>query len=212
MTEELRPSARRSGALWLAVVALVVVLAETVSATSIAVSNGESLSEVVESFAFTNLAIAVCFGGCGALLAWHRPRHPVGWLLAVSGALQGATGVAATVLLGAHTADDSSTLTWVAATVFSWAWPWSMGLGFFLALLYFPDGRLPSRRWWPVAVGIGLTGLVFVLSSGTDPASSEVGGRLSRTLVPGTPTTALAPCGARLPCSTWCAWSPSSLR
>lgn len=178
MTAEPRPPARGPVARWLAVVLLIVVLVETASAATIAARHGESLTEVVESFAFTNLAIAVCFGGCGALLAWHRPRHPVGWLLAMSGALQGATGVAATLLLGANTADESSTLTRVAATVFSWAWPWSMGLGFFLALLYFPDGRLPSRRWRPVAVGIGLTGFAFVLSSGTDPASSEVGGRL----------------------------------
>lgn len=178
MTDEPRPPARGPVARWLAVVLLALVLVETASATTIAAQRGESLAEVVESFAFTNLAIAVCFGGCGALLAWHRPRHPVGWLLAISGALQGATGVAATLLLGADTVDQPSSLTWVAATVFSWAWPWSMGLGFFLALLYFPDGQLPSRRWRPVAVGIGLTGLVFVLSSGTDPASSEVGGRL----------------------------------
>jgi signal transduction histidine kinase len=163
---------------WLAVTLLAVVLAEIASATTVAVRHGDSLSDVIESFAFTNFAIAISFGGSGALLAWHRPGHPVGWLLAVSGALQGATGVAAIVLLGADTAEGSSSLTLVSATVFSWAWPWSIGLGFFLALLYFPDGRLPSRRWRPVAGGIGLTGLAFVLSSGLDPASSEVGGRV----------------------------------
>jgi two-component system, NarL family, sensor kinase len=32
-------------------------------------------------------------------------------------------------------------------------WAWAPGLGLLLtfALLLFPDGRLPSPRWWPVA-------------------------------------------------------------
>jgi signal transduction histidine kinase len=157
---------------------LVVVLVEIVSASVVAAWSDQSFSDVTNSFAVTNLAIALCFGGCGALLAWHRPRHPVGWLFGLSGVLQGATGVAATVLLAVGAAGQLSASTRVAATVFSWAWPWSIGVGFLLALLFFPDGRLPSRRWRPVAVLIGLTGVAFVLSSGTDPASSLVGGRL----------------------------------
>jgi signal transduction histidine kinase len=178
MTADPRWVASARVARWLAVTLLVVVLVEMVGAITVAALAGETLTEVVGSFAITNLAIALSFGGCGALLAWHRPDHPVGWLLAVSGALQGATAVADTVLLAVDPADQPSSLTLLAATVFSWAWPWSVGLGFLLALLFFPDGRLPSRRWLPVAVVVGLTGFAFVLSSGTDPASSVVGGRL----------------------------------
>ncbi len=155
-----------------------VVLLEIVGATVVAVASGQTLTDLTDSFALTNLTIAFCFGGCGALLAWHRPRHPVGWLFAVSGALQGATGIAATVLLAVPPGDEVSSLTLVAATVFSWAWPWSIGVGFLLAMLFFPDGRLPSPRWRPVAVVIGSAGVAFVLSSGTDPASSVIDGRL----------------------------------
>ena len=163
---------------WLAAGLLVVIIVEVISAAVLAARDHQSFAEVTDSFALTNLAIAVGFGGCGALLAWHRPRHPVGWLFALSGVLQGATGVAATALVAGDPADRLSVSTRLAATVFSWAWPWSIGVGFLLGLLFFPDGRLPSRRWRPVAVVVGVTGVAFVLSSGTDPASSVIGGRL----------------------------------
>ncbi|MEO5610174.1 MAG: histidine kinase [Ornithinibacter sp.] len=178
MTVETRGHKREPTFRWLAATLLVVVLVEVVGATVVAVRNDQSFTDVTDAFALTNLAIAACFGGCGALLAWHRPRHPVGWLFALSGVLQGATGVAATALLAVGAADRLSPSTRVAATVFSWAWPWSIGVGFLLALLFFPDGRLPSRRWRPVAVVVVVTGVAFVLGSGTDPASSMVGGRL----------------------------------
>ena len=172
-----RPPVERPPVRWPAVLLLAAVLGETAGAAVLSASRGTSLGDMVGAFVITNLAIAVSFGGCGALLAWHRPRHPVGWLLAGSGVLQGATGVAGTLLLGADPADGSG-LSLLAATVFSWAWPWSMGLGLPLALLLFPDGRLPSRRWRPVGVAVGLVGLAFVVSVGIDPASSQVGGRL----------------------------------
>ncbi len=178
MTVQIRRNGREPVLSWLAATLLVLVVVEVVSATVVAARSSQSFTDVTNSFALTNLAIAVSFGGCGALLAWHRPHYPVGWLFGLSGVLQGATGVAATVLLAVGAADQLSASTRVAATVFSWAWPWSMGVGFLLALLFFPDGRLPSRRWRPVAVVIALTGVAFVLSSGTDPASSVIGGRL----------------------------------
>ncbi len=178
MTAKVRRHQREPDFRWLAAALLVVVVFEIVGATLVAVRNDQSFADVTNSFALTNLTIALGFGGCGALLAWHRPHHPVGWLFGLSGVLQGATGVAATVLLAVASADQASASTRLAATVFSWAWPWSIGVGFLLALLFFPDGRLPSLRWRPVAVAIGLSGVAFVLSSGTDPNSSLIGGRL----------------------------------
>ncbi len=44
----------------------------------------------------------------------------------------------------------------------SWLWIVVVGLGLVLLFLLFPDGRLPSRRWWPVvAVAIVATGLLI---------------------------------------------------
>ena len=37
-----------------------------------------------------------------------------------------------------------------------------------LLLLLFPDGHLPSRRWWPVAAGLLIVPLLFVIVAGMD--------------------------------------------
>ncbi|MGH3979761.1 MAG: sensor histidine kinase [Pseudonocardiaceae bacterium] len=70
------------------------------------------------------------------------PRHPVGRLMT-------AAGLAATVSLVG--------LSWGGFTPLIWLgqWPWWIGMGMvFLAILLFPDGRLPSPRWRPVAAVI----------------------------------------------------------
>jgi two-component system, NarL family, sensor kinase len=44
----------------------------------------------------------------------------------------------------------------------TWLWLVVVGLGLVLLLLLFPDGRLPSRRWWPaVALAVVATGLLI---------------------------------------------------
>jgi hypothetical protein len=50
----------------------------------------------------------------------------------------------------------ASELSWVAV----WAWVPGFTLFSTLGILLFPNGRLPSRRWWPV---VGLTVIAFVL-------------------------------------------------
>lgn len=43
----------------------------------------------------------------------------------------------------------------------SWLWIVVVGLGLPLLLLLFPDGRLPSRRWWPV-IALSVTATVLL--------------------------------------------------
>ena len=175
MTERRAGSAASGSALRLLVgLAVAVMVGELAGALVLAAEAGQP--SALRGFALINLAICAAFGTCGAVLGWLRPRHPVGWLLALSGCAQGATGIAG-VALAVGTAEgwSDSTLR-LSATIFSWGWPWSMGLGFFLALLLFPDGRLPGRRWGPVAVGLVTVGLLFVLRMGLDPSSSNFDG------------------------------------
>ena len=94
-----------------------------------------------------NAAQAAAFGLVGALIAARRPRHPIGWLLvggavlAGLGALAGRYGPAA-YWAAARAASLGLWATWLA----SWVRVPAGVLGM-LAVLLFPDGRLPSPRW-----------------------------------------------------------------
>ncbi len=48
----------------------------------------------------------------------------------------------------------------------SWLWIIVVGMGLVLLLLLFPDGRLPSPRWWPV-VALAITATVLLVSGYT---------------------------------------------
>lgn len=108
---------------------------------------------------------AVCFlvlPGLGALIVGRHPRNPLGWLLIAIGSSIAvwiaADGWALHTLL---VAPGALPLGIEAAWLANWIWAagWSATAALFLL---FPDGRLPSARWRPVAwLGAG-TGLVAV--------------------------------------------------
>ena len=105
-----------------------------------------------------NNAVGIVFIGAfatvGALLAWKRPKNPIGWLLS-------AIGLAfAVAVFGVFLAQFPRMLTlasWLGFLYFL-----GFGLCVFVVLL-FPTGELPSRRWRPVAwaAGAGLAGWVL---------------------------------------------------
>src|SRR5579859_7827883 len=109
-------------------------------------------------------AVVVVFVGSfatvGALLAWKRPGNPIGWLLSGSG-LAYAAGAADILLLHFH-----RTLT--LASWLGWTFLLGIGLCVFVVLL-FPTGRLPSRRWRPVAWAAGAGPAGWVLGAAFAP-------------------------------------------
>ncbi|MFY1696704.1 sensor histidine kinase [Solwaraspora sp. WMMA2101] len=84
-------------------------------------------------------AVAAAFTALGALVLAGVPAHPVGRLMLAAGALS-------TVELVALSWSSWLPAAWTA----QWLW-WPPYTLVFLALLLFPDGRLPGRRWWAVA-------------------------------------------------------------
>ncbi|NIK58260.1 sensor histidine kinase [Kribbella shirazensis] len=148
------------------------VIAEVVVAVAYGVSAGWGWQELVDSFVMTNSLMALTFSLCGAVIAWHRPANPIGWLFLADG-IGHATTPFANVL--AH-ATDSQLAQQVLVTVSLAAWPWSIGLFLPLALLLFPNGRLVSPRWRWAAIGIVVTSPLFVLemAGGGEPVSPDL--------------------------------------
>ena len=133
------------------------VIAWSVLALSVAVGAAGALlatSDLAAAFESGGLTFSIpslAFCAVGALVASRLPRNPVGWLIlafgfasvlslfgehyARVGLSRGETLPAAEIVLGA-------------LSLFAdWAPPGFLALAF----LFYPDGRLPSRRWRPVA-------------------------------------------------------------
>jgi two-component system, NarL family, sensor kinase len=159
----------------LAVALGVLVAGEAAYAVAASVAVGWSFDQALDAFVVSNTVIGLSFGLCGALVAFHRTRNPVGWLFAVGGALQLLTAVSAPT---AQLVQDADGPVWVVRsllTVFAWSWPWHIGLILPLSLLLLPDGRLPSPRWRPAAWIVGISSLLFVVEVGLVPDSSPAG-------------------------------------
>jgi hypothetical protein len=113
--------------------------------------NYRSLAEVLTGVAPQALW-AMSFPLVGAVIATHRPRNPLGWMFLVIGLSQGLTSFgsqyASYVFRTAPGAGPGGEL---AVWVSQWAWAPGLGLLLTFVPLLFPDGRLPSRRWRPVA-------------------------------------------------------------
>jgi MFS family permease len=106
----------------------------------------------------------------GSLIAARRPSHPIGWLLAgialVRAIYECAFGYAAYGLV-AHPGSLPAALA-VALLLYRPLEPLTL-LGPALVFLLFPDGRLPSRRWRPLAWAGVAAAAVLALGWIVDP-------------------------------------------
>jgi hypothetical protein len=113
--------------------------------------NYQSLNEVLTRVA-PGALWAMSFPLVGAVIATHRPRNPLGWMFLIIGISTGlvvfGSQYASYVFRTAPGAGPGGEL---AVWVGEWAWAPALVLLLCFVPLLFPDGRLPSRRWRPVA-------------------------------------------------------------
>jgi hypothetical protein len=105
------------------------------------------------------------FAVVGAVLVAMRPTNTIGWIMAaialmVSTFLTGDSYAAYVMVTRGH----PDALAVVSAWIGSWYWLTLLVLVLIYMPLLFPDGRLPSRRWLPIAVlaGVGMLGIVVL--------------------------------------------------
>jgi two-component system NarL family sensor kinase len=172
MTDEppMRPGAPSRTRQVLAVALFALALAGCVTAIVATLASGMSFGTAVRNFVVTDGAMALAFPVCGVLLAWYRPRNPIGWLFLAAGLGMAITAAfAPLVYVGAQQGWSQGTLR-VLATLTAYGWPWTIALFLPVALILFPDGRLPGRRWrWLIWAALVDT-LPFIASLGSpDP-------------------------------------------
>ena len=143
--------------------------AETLVAVAAPVALGSSLDQAVGSYSVTNVAIGGSFATAGVVIALHRTRHPVGWLLLAGGLAHLTTAAAGGLGAYGDAYGWPGRVVRVLATLFPFAWPWGVCLALPLALVLFPDGRPVSPRWRPVIWLAVAAGLLFVVYTATDP-------------------------------------------
>ena len=112
-------------------------------------STGDTLTELLIFLSFLAFPIV------GALIASRHPKNPVGWICL-------AVGLFWTLIFLGNSIPGSGPYPMTIAALTQAIWIPPVGLlGIYLILL-FPDGKLPSRRWRPLA---WLSGVVMVLAS-----------------------------------------------
>lgn len=105
--------------------------------------------------------LAISFAVVGGVIVARR-SHLVGWIMLLSGFFNSLNTIATDYSIVALAEG------WPLRDVSAWMspWVWSLGaVGFPLVLLFFPTGRPPSRRWWPVA-GMTILGSSLIAIAG----------------------------------------------
>ncbi len=110
-----------------------------------------------------NGLLALAFGAVGAYVSTQRPGHRVGRLFVATGAVEGVLFFGRQV---GHEPTSPADGWWAWLGV----WPLALALALTtLAIICFPDGRLPSPRWRGVVVGVAVVATACAVLSALWP-------------------------------------------
>jgi hypothetical protein len=147
----------------LAALSVVMFLASVPFLVLIRAAPAEAPSGLVTSRTIIDLLTNVpflAFPLVGALIASRRPHNPIGWICLAFGLLWMLLGLFDYYGVYGLAKPDTVPFPVVSYAMVEWLWLPTVGLLAIYLLLLFPDGRLPSRRWRPLA---WLSGVVIVL-------------------------------------------------
>jgi hypothetical protein len=110
----------------------------------------------------------------GALVGSRRPRNPIGWILLADGLLWMVLAVTDSYFVYGVARSGSVPYPVAIGTIGNqWLWVPTIGLlGIYLILL-FPDGKLPSRRWRPLALFSAVMIVLLSVAEGLAPGPLE---------------------------------------
>jgi signal transduction histidine kinase len=137
------------------------------------IADDEHLGPFPHQF-FTPL-LTVTYGVVGALVASHHPRNPIGWMFCATGFLSAVNMLAAGYdLYNQHVVTSGSVPGGeIAYWLNAWIWVPNIVLPLTFLLLLFPDGRLVSPRWRPIAWAAGLGTALTTFSIAFHPGPLE---------------------------------------
>ncbi len=160
------PLAALSGVMFLASVALYV-LARSAQVPS-SLSTDLSVSGLLVFVPF------LAFPVVGALIASRRPQNPIGWICLADGLLWMLTGMVNYYSIYGVARPGSVPFPVAIGTLGNqWLWVPTVGLLGIYLLLLFPNGRLPSRRWRPLAWFSGAVIVLLSVAEGLAPGPLE---------------------------------------
>lgn len=145
-------------------IALLLMTAGIVMTTTYLVWSGNTRPLLLHQILIPLITLAYAY--LGGLVAARRPANPIGWLLlsvSLFGGLNALSVGYPTLAssLGTGNLDALNLAAWLGR----WVWIPGVILPTVFLFLYFPDGRLPSSRWRPLAwiAGGGFAGLLLAV-------------------------------------------------
>jgi hypothetical protein len=145
----MRRTRRRVGATWLAWGTGVLSAGLAVAAVPLTAANGEGPAELVFSHHAIGIVTALGMAVLGALIASRRPGNPIGWLMVASSAFLGVFSF--TQQYAPLAAREGLPGLGLASWLATWTNLPGIAITITFVFLLFPDGKLPSPRWRPVA-------------------------------------------------------------